>query len=285
MDEKASLAAVQSRIKTLIAPMRQFAEKKWSKPPTVEELEKLCAAIPKGASIGEVLDASVRELQEVVSAIRKNRGETFGRLVSEYIREITSRGESAAQTGGGWRLGEVELELKPETHQARTMYNQAPLVPASGWTTVSSKDDLAKIIERSRTLLLESTARIPDKDVSVLVSESYNAAVTRRTAAGKPRPDLVPLLELHRMFRSVIVIHELEGQKPDKSLAFADMPRWVFLHVLDRYQQIASAGNPADRLVFQTGSQAETAKGMGYVLGGLDPHQKYRVYCHILRSS
>lgn len=285
MDETNELNAIQDRIRNLIKPLRQLADKKWAKPPTIGELEKLREAIPKGATLGEAVDSESEGLRTLVAAIRKARAEAFGRLVSEFIREVIAPGERPTETGSGWRIGEIELELKPETSQARTVYNKTPMFPPSGWTVITAKEDLAKLRERSIEMLKNAESRIPDDLMKKLLIESYHAALARRRAAGRPRADLVPILDLHRAFRVALVTYELDDQKPDKTLASGAMPQWVFLHVLDRYQRMAVQVDQRDRLVFQTGSQAEQAKGMGYMIGGLDPHQNYRVYCHVLLNS
>jgi hypothetical protein len=269
----------------LIKPLRQVADKKWVKPPAMEELEKLQASLPKGAVLGEAVDAASEGLRMLIMEIRKARAEGFGRLVSEYIREMKAQGEIPIEVGSKWRFGEIELELKPETSQARALYNQASLFPSSGWLVITAKEGLVKLREKAVELLKESESRVPEALLKRLMAESYQAALEKRRTAGKPRADLVPILDLHRAFRVALVVNELDGQKPDKTLSSTTMPQWTFLHLLDRYQRMAGQMEQKDRLVFQPGSQAENARGMGYMLGGLDPHQKYRVYCHVLLNS
>lgn len=285
MDEISQLKALQGEIKNLIRPLRQFAEKKWKKPPTLKELEKLQAAIPKGASLGEAVDVASNSLRTLVANIRRERSEGFGRLVSSYIRALKSQGITPIETGGGWRINEIELELKPETSQARTLYNQVPLFPVSGWAMVTSIDDLTELRGKALEMLKQVQSRIPDDMLKKLLIESYHQARSKREAAGVSHADLVPIVELYRMFRVVLVSGELEGQKPDKALTFASIPRWMFLNVLDRYQSLVGQKESEGRLMFQTGSQAEQARGLGYTLGGLNPQQSYRVYCHILLQS
>jgi len=285
MDEKARFKSVQDRFRDLIKPLRQVADKKWGNAAKIEEFEKLLAAIPKGAAFGDAVDSAAGALREVIAQIRSARAEGFGRIVSEYIRELKAQGTNPTEIGHKWRMGAIELELKPEASQARVLYNQSSLLPASAWQVITTKEDLIKLRTKALEMLKDVQARLPDELVKRLLMDCYQMAVEKRRAAGKPRPEMVPILDLHRAFRVALVADELDGQKPDKTLASAAMPRWAFLHVLDRYQRMATTGEQKDRLTFQTGSQAEQAKGLGYMLGGLDPHQKYRIYCHVLLNS
>lgn len=286
MDEKSQLKTIQDRIRDLIKPLRQAADKKWVKSPTIEELAKLQTAIPKGASLGEAVDAVSESLRALITEIRKARAEGFGRLISEYIRQVKAQGANPMESGSSrWRIGEIELELRPEVSLARTVYNQSPMFPASGWAVITATEDLIKLRGKALEMLKEAEAQIPDDLVKSLFAECYQTVLAKRRAAMEPRAELVPILDLHRSFRIALFTRELDGQKPDRVFVSGTMLRWVFLHVLDRYHRMSTQIEQKDRLIFQTGSQAEVAKGMGYILGGLNPQQKYWVYCHVLLSS
>ena len=285
MEEQSQLKAIQVAIRKLIKPLRQVADKKLTKLPPVDALEKLAAAIPAGASLAEAVDAQKRQLMQVVNDLRRTRAETFRRVVSEFIRELKASGEAATETADGWQIGPVELHLKAERGEARATYNKAPVSPTSRWAVVSTKQDLAELRAEAMKMLKGAEERFSDDSITQLMMEAYRTTVASRREAKTPRPELVPIVDLHRSFRIALVAHELEGQKPDKALSSASLPRWCFLHILDRYQQLSGKLSTKERLVYQTGAQAEQAKGIGYMLGGLDPQHRYRVYCHVLSHS
>ena len=282
MDDKSQMKAIQNSIRKLIKPLRQVADKKLTKMPTADEIEKLAAAIPSGATLAEAVETQKRQLMQVVADVRKTRAETFRRVVSEFIRELKASGEATTETADGWQIGPVELQLKVERGEARATYNKAPISPASRWAVVTTKQDLADLRADAMKMLKSAEERFSDDLIKQLMMDAYRTAVAGRREAKTPRAELVPIVDLHRAFRIALVAHELEGQKPDKTLGSASMPRWCFLHILDRYQQLSGRLNAKERLVYQTGAQAEQAKGIGYMLGGLDPQHRYRVYCHVL---
>jgi len=285
MSDTENLKNLQAAVKDLIRPLRQFADKKWVRPPTVAELEKLHAAIPKGASLGEAVDSIVTQLGSVVSEVQKNRAEAFGKCVSEFVREWKAKGLDPIETADGWQTGEIQLALKPQTAQARALYNREPLFPPTGWVIITSKADLERLRAAGVKLLADASARLPDGLLREVLHEAYEIVATKRKSSNKPHPDLVPIVDLHRAFRLQIVSHELDTQKLDAPLKSATMPRWLFLNALDRYTRLPPQLEFRHRLALQTGSQAEQARGLGYTLGGLDVHHNYKVYCHVLLSA
>ena len=282
MDEQSQMKTIQAAIRKLIKPLRQVADKKLTKMPSVDEIEKLATAIPPGGILAEAVDAQKQQLMQIVSELRRTRAETFRRGVSAYIRELKASGEAATETAEGWQIGPVELQLKAERGEARATYNKAPVSPPARWVVVTTKQDLAELHAEAMTMLKSAEERFPDHLIQQLMMDAYRTTVARRREDKTPRPELVPIVDLHRSFRIALVTHELEGQKPDKTLTSVSLPRWCFLHILDRYRQLSGRLNAEERLVYQTGAQAEQAKGIGYMLGGLDPQHRYRVYCHVL---
>lgn len=285
MSDIENLKRLQATAKDAIKSLRQFADKKWTRPPTIAELEKLHAALPRGFSLAEAVDPITARLGDLITEIQKSRAEAFGKCVSEFVRGWRAKGAAPVETAEGWQIGEIQIALKPQTAQARTLYNREPLYPASGWAVITSTDDLEKVRATGTKLLSEVALLLPDDLLRQAFHDAYQVVMAQRKSSSKPHPDLVPIVDLHRAFRLQLLSHELDSQKADAALKFATLPRWVFLNALDRYARLSPDLEFKQRLTFHTGSQAEQSRGMGYTLGGLDPQHNYKLYCHVLLGS
>jgi hypothetical protein len=159
---------------------------------------------------------------------------------------------------------------------ARVLYNHEEIV---GWTPIGGVTDLEKL-ETAAVRVLNSAELDPQMLVSTLWA-AYESERERRTRDGKTRPELVPLPDFYRELRASMVRYELAGQKPDRRLRFTDLPRWKFLYNLDRYRAQGPSISTGQRLGFQTGSQQDVQRGLGFSINGLDATQDYKTVCYV----
>jgi len=250
-----------------------------SAPEALDELEKVLQRLPAGDSFGQALEEARAKLTEVMASARLERAQSFGRIEAEFIRSVRESGKPVREQNEGWRVGMLDLQFRREQSSARVRYNHEELV---GWKPVALSADFNRL-EASALKLLKGAEFPPDMIVRILWN-TYESERDRRTKDRKTRPELVPLIDFYRELRATIVRFELTGQKPDRRLQYTELPRWRFLYNLDRYRALGQAIPHEKRLGFQTGSQQDVQRGMGFSINGLDASQDYKTVCYVIAS-
>jgi hypothetical protein len=236
-------------------------------PGSFRELASALQTVP--ADIGKQIDAACLEVARRVEVERVRRSELFGRTFSTFVTRCRDQGRTVREAEG-WRIDELEIRTRPDTSEVGLFYNRAPV---GDWLGVSSADELEKAYLAAISDLRRHD--VPAESLTEALWDAYRylAVATRRSTA------LVQIRDLHREIRAALVRHEL-GKKVDKSVKLAEMPYWAFLHNLDCYRDFSAAMPQEKRLVFQTGSQADTRR-IGVTLNGLRANEEYKSFCYV----
>jgi hypothetical protein len=265
---------IVAEFRKVVAPLRAIAELKPRQPDILDKLDQALARLASGESVGKTVEALRAKGREVIARGRRQRVEEFKRIEAEFIRRSRDENHVVRESAEGWRLGPLELQVRREQAQCRTLYNREVLLD---WSRVATLDDIQQISAKSLELLKKWL--LPESTLADSFWEAYEECRARRRAAEKGNPDVVPLLDFYRELRLALARHDL-AQRPDKKFSYPEFPKWAFLHNLDVYMS-RSSSLPADRrLTLQTGSQQETRR-IGMVVNGLDARQEYKAVCFI----
>jgi hypothetical protein len=273
------IKALQKQWQALVKPLQAVARIKPDRPTTMDDLEKAISRLPESEVLLKSLDELRRTTEDALQGHRKARQESFRRGEAEFIRELRESKTPLREGDSSWRVGPLELQLRREQSQARTLYNREPLID---WTPAASKSDLSELLEKSTKML--DAAALPQGLLVSAASGAYEALIETSAQKNATRASRVAMQDFYREFRVALVRSELAAGRPDRKLKHADLPRWAFLYNLDLYRKLPAAEKKGHNIAFETGSQKEQASGKGLVLNGLDPTQDYKVFCYAVAA-
>jgi len=272
LDEKGRWKEIQKGLRQSLKPMQALLNLKLAAPDFPDQLSKLRKRLPAE----EVQTAAFAEIREMVGSfagdLAKHRLDNFRTAEAGFVEQMKEAGASIRETGEGWRIGPVLLELNREQGRARCLYNQQVLTV---WKSVSSPEALAHAVDKGMRMLEKSL--LPPETFQRVLGEAHTAMSAQRQLARKHRPESVPIKDLYVEFRIQLVRDELSKGSTGKRLKYSDFPIWAFLHNLD----VLKRDSEKRLFEFLAGSQAEVQRGLGLVTGGLNPEAGYRTSCFV----
>ncbi len=271
-----NLAQLQVEYRRMAGPLAAVAKIKPTDPRALGQLATALERLPSGVALGQALEELRERTTRFAQAARRERIATFRPIEAEWVRAARAAGQSVRERSSGWRVGMLELALQREQARARFFYNREALTP---WSPIGDPTDLAALEERARTLL--RGVALQDELLIAVFHDAYEGARAARQRDDRGRAEVVPLPDFYRGVRVALVRHEVAEQGPEKKLRWAELPRWAFLHNLDRYRALGTTVPEKQRLGLQTGSQQETRQ-FGMVVNGLDATQDYKTMCFVV---
>ncbi len=274
-DEKAELKVLQKEIARLEKVFSAFTKVKSTDTEALTKLQKALRTLPPGETFSKAVEELRIQIDDFIKQAQQVRRESFGRIEGDYIRTAKEQ-KLVREQARGWRVGPLEFEMEREQSRSRLLYNREVVLP---WQSVQSRDDLEKLEIKALSMLEKS--KLPDPVLMKVFWNAYQYIREQRVKSGISNSDMVPILDFYREVRAQLVRVQLETKKPDSKLAYMDLPRWAFLYNLDCYRAIKPL-TQEQRLGFQTGSQVEVSKGMGFVANGLDAREEYKTFCYVV---
>jgi hypothetical protein len=226
---------------------------------------------PDPQQAAALLSEAAAELRELTGRVRANREQEFRKIEADFVRAQREAGRNVREKDAAWRIDHIELGVNRATAMVQVSYDLEVVVP---WQRVASASDLEKLCDAARKRLDKSS--IEDSRLVPLVQEALESCLA------EPKREMAPIGDLYREFRLAMVRDELKSGRADKRLVSAELPRWAFLWNLDRYREVAGAGA---RVQFEPGSQQDTARGLGFTMGGRSSQRDYRTFCYVKRGS
>ena len=278
-DRTGRLRTALAQFRKQMGPLLALAETKPTSAEALEQIEKALRNLPPGEIFGRAVDETRDLLETLVADLRREHTRAFGRIEAEYIRGVRQGPKILRETGDGWRIGPLCLQMRRDQARAQVLYNHETLIP---WTTITAADDLAKLEQRGHEML--QARALPEELLNTLFWDAYEHARSRREQTRITHPELVPILDFYAEVRIALIRQELQGQKPDRKLTRTELPRWAFTYNLDRYRNLSAAKPEERRLGFQSGSQQEVQRRQGLTMNGLDATQDYRTICYIIAA-
>lgn len=276
-DEKTLMIEALKGFKGIGKFFKAFDNIKIGDAEALDKLEHALKAIPPGETIIKALEENIANAKTFLNEAKNIRIHTFKQHETEYIKQLQSDGKQIREYDGGWRIGKIKMEVKPELARIRVLYNNEVII---NWKPISSKDDFIAMEEKGLSLL--ESQRLNENDVINVFYEAYKQASARR--ANNVKTALI--LDFYRETRIALIRKNLDTKplhaKIDKYL---DFTKWAFLYNLDIYRAMGSNVPEDKRLGLQTGSMQEVSKEKkGMVVNGLNPNDEYKVMCYVISA-
>ncbi len=238
----------------------------------LNEFEKLIRALPSGEIIGKSLDEWKTQAAMSLQKLMSIRKAEFGRYVADFIRAQKELKTSIREFNNAWRIGPVEMQLRPEQADVQFNYNNEVLVK---WFPVSSADNLSNRYAEVKKQLDDMA--LPIEKLTEVFWLAYEYLKWKRSLNNESNAHVVPALDFYREVRVSLFRSALESKQTPKV-----MPLWAFLYNLDRYCSASSQILQNKRIGLQSGSQHEVSNKKGIIVNGLDALQDYKTICHII---
>jgi hypothetical protein len=271
------LKSLQSEAKRLSALFKAFASIKAHSKAFPEEMRKVLNRMPDHQEAAKAIERIRVDGAAIAEREANARSAAFKTNEAAFINSLKSQGVSLRELNRSWRIGPLEVEVRRETSEARTLYNREPVL---AWSSIAAPEDFDDLWRHSLETLAKS--EIADDNLPSLVARAFQDALLH-TAASPSASRRVPILALLRSIRVERLRHALGNGNPGKAVRSQDMPMWALLYNLDRYRRLVGRDGHSERVQFETGSQQEQAQGKSVTLNGLDATQDYQVYAHAVQ--
>jgi hypothetical protein len=269
------IKSVVNEFKKIISSIETLTKIKLGDHDSLTKLERALKRIGNGSTLASAIDDLKSQLARALEDARKVSEREFDQTIAGFIKDIRRSGNIVREISNGWRVGEVQLEIR--NHQCRFLYNKEPLV--NKWEAPQKIADITKLFSEARATM--KALRLPDTRLAEAVWDTYEAC--QRSASGSTERKEVLVQDFYKEFRITLARQDL-SRSADRKFSYPEFPKWAFLYNLDLYISISSTLPPEKRLTLQTGSQDETRR-FGYVTDGLSPAQDYRQHVYIVQPS
>jgi len=240
-----------------------------SNPADLLKLGTLIKKLPTGSEF----DNLISEIQASLDSSLTDEILQYRRGLSEFVNSAKASGIGVREGNQSWRVGSVELCLDDKQGRIQCLYNKETILP---WTIARKKTDLDKILESAGKFLLDSEL----ENRETIFQASLERQISYRIYSKEANPQRVPIRDFYREVNAELVRMKFPARGTRKLNIPNDFPLWAFLYNMDR-QFSSPKEDGSQPFYLDTGSQAETSKGMAVCLNGLDASRDYKQYCFI----
>lgn len=270
MSSSNELKDLLKALEQTLAPFSRIASVLPGQAGAVQEVEQLLQKAPDPERLTRGLEEALRSLAAYCAKDREGREERFRLAETAYVKSMRELSK-VTELGESWRIGKLELAADRAASKVRVLYNGEVVVD---WQAVSSEQEIRQSMLKADQLLRSAAAALSDDQLIAVAADAFALA----TGFGKSAR--VTMGEFYRSFRLALLRLELKSGKPDKKLQTVELPKWQFLFHVDRYR---GASGP-DKLQFEPGSQADTAKGLAMTVNGLSEDGHLKKVCYVVRG-
>lgn len=271
-----SIQPVTRAAAALAARLKPLAGVKPGAASAFRDLEQALDTLGDATTFSAALSDTVAQGRELVRQSRAERAVNLRTAMAGFIRDVEVD-TAVRETALGWRVGRIELELRPDEGVLRSLYDREPLTT---WTPILGASDVRTIFASSENLL--DKAEIAEDRLVVAFLEAYQYLAARQEGMNLVSRRIA-LADLLDEIRVVLARTALKSKKRKDAEAAIQMPRWALLYNADRYRASAAGFAPDQRLMFETGSTRETEK-IGVTMNGLDAARDYERFCYVRRA-
>ena len=274
-DENNQIIGLLKTFKEFSKYLKAFQSIKPGEANAIEKFERAIKELPAPELLIKALEENITAGRKFIEEVRDIRAQSFKKHETEYIKDLKTEGKHIREYSGGWRVGKLQINVKPELSKVRILFNGEILI---NWSNISSKTDFA-VFEAKADSMLDRES-IPGNEIIDILWESFRQSLSHMP--DKTNTSLVPIRDFYKEVRIALLRKFLDGKNPtvkiDKHLEF---PIWAFLYNLDIYRSLGSKIPDNKKLGLQTGSMQEVSQGKGLVVNGLDPYDEYKVMCYV----
>jgi hypothetical protein len=273
-------AELEIMVKDLIKIVKKIDGIKYIKPQNPKFLEKLEAyqkSLPRGSDIGPLLDGISFRLRDYIEEKKQYRAKNFQPLINEFLESLrTKQRDYRIIENTLFRVGWFEMETQPVNGTIRILFDKNVILP---WRPVHNLGEIESCFQECTNQLKD--VEIPIDKFSNMLYQCYQRLRTEQEKKRKPNSRFVLLKSIHEEMLIELFRTQVKGKK-NLNVKFKDIffPEWAYQYNLERYRSQMSEIPDEKRLLFETGSQADTEK-FGIVLNGLSAQSDYKKFCYI----
>lgn len=263
-----------SEIVKKIGAIRYF---KSQDPKFLDKLDAYQKSLPKGSDIGALIDEISLKLKNYIDEKNKSRATYFQPLINQFLESLRAKEmDYRIIENTLFRVGCFEMETQPATATIRISFDKNIILP---WRPVQNLGDIESCFQEC-TKKLKAT-EIPLDNFSTMLYQGYRRLRSKQEKERKPNPQFVLLRNLHEEILIELFRLQVKGKK-NLNVKFKEIffPEWAFQYNLERYRSQMSEIPKEKRLLFETGSQADTER-FGIVLNGLSAQSDYKKFCYV----
>lgn len=254
-------------LKKLLAPIVQATKVDLKAPDSVEKLRRLLEKFPDPSAYEDAKNV----LQDSIAKLASSHMTHFRKALTGFINDAKANGDSVREGDNAWRVGSIELQLKANDPEVRFLYNKEVVLD---WQTAHSRKELDAVHEQAVKLLAD--AELSDRQA--IFREALQRLVAFRKYKGELSAERVPINDFYKEVRSELLRKAMQTKGAARKPITSDFPLWMFLYNFDRHLR---EQNGNFHMFVETGSQADTSKGMALILNGLDARNDYKQYCFV----
>lgn len=275
LDEKGIINVYLKSFRSLWRFTNDFGKIRARDKDALEKLEKAVLKIPEVSTLCKEIEEYKKSCQDFIDKARNKRIESFRRHEASYIREVKEQGIIVREYSGGWRIGKLQLNTKPEAAKCRILYNNELVI---NWASINDKEDFVELEEKANKML--DDCMLDEEELIGLLWEAYRQGLIN--SKDKANSKVISIHDFYREFRIVLIRKQLEGKKFTRKInKYLEFPLWAFLYNLDMYRSWGSRIPDDKKIVLQTGSMQETSSGKGFVVNGINANEEYKMMCYV----
>jgi hypothetical protein len=258
-------------IQQILGPLQRISKINLSRPEKLDDLEKALDSQPSGQVFGGMIEEWVKKLKLAIDSERAYRSLEFWRIFNEFIRTIKDSGVKTREFSKSWRVGPLEVGLRPDLSKVQMSYNEQVVMP---WKVTTTAEMLKAMYDGAIEKLNKN--QIKAEAFIDAMWEAYEYLKSKQMKGDLFNVQSVPAVEFLNELNVVIYRKSLEK----KVSKLKDTSKWVFLYNIDLYFSVLREIPSEKKLSLEAGSQHEISKGKGILLNGLDAGQDYKFYCY-----
>ena len=282
MTDKSPLSDAELELmkKDLLKVDKKIAGIRYIKPQDPKFLDKLDVyqkSLPKGSDIGSLIDDISLKLKEYIEEKNKVRLISFRPLINTFLESLQSKNKDyRIIENTAFRVDCFEMEIQPANGSIRLLFDKNVIM---SWKPVQTINDIELCFQ-------ESIKKLNDAEISIdtfssMMYQGYQRIRIKQEKERKPNSQFVLLKALHEEIIIELFRSQVKGKK-NLNVKFKEIffPEWAFQYNLERYRAQLMKIPEEKRLLFETGSQADTER-FGVVLNGLSPQSDYKKFCYV----
>ncbi len=134
-------------VQQILRPIQKMSKVNLSKPEKLEEFDKALTLLPAGGVFGGALDEWAKKVKSAIDAERQARSQEFWKIFNEFIRTQREVGTKVREFSKSWRVGLLEIGLRPERSEVQLSYNEEIV---AGWKAVTTADRVKRAVRCRR---------------------------------------------------------------------------------------------------------------------------------------
>ena len=149
-DENNQIIGLLKTFKEFSKYLKAFQSIKPGEANAIEKFERAIKELPAPELLIKALEENITAGRKFIEEVRDIRAQSFKKHETEYIKDLKTEGKHIREYSGGWRVGKLQINVKPELSKVRILFNGEILI---NWSNISSKTDFAAFEAKADSML------------------------------------------------------------------------------------------------------------------------------------